>query len=115
MSSNPALPAWPVFSAHERRTLGVLIEKAQTTQGGSPLSVNAMVTGSNQKTNRDPLLNLSEAEVEEALAALQKKGLVTKIIGGRVEHWKHTLYEAWKVSKVELAVLAELLLRGPQT
>ena len=71
------------MSAHERRILGVLIEKAQTTQGGGPLSVNALVTGSNQKSNRDPLLNLSEVEVEEALVTAQKQGLVVKIIGGR--------------------------------
>ena len=107
--------AWPVLSAHERRILGVLVEKAQTTSGGSPLSLNALVTGSNQKSNRDPILNLSDAQVEEAVLSSQKRGLVTKIIGGRVEHFKHALYDAWKVSKVELAVLGELLLRGPQT
>jgi hypothetical protein len=93
----------------------VLIEKAQTTQGGSPMSLNALVTGSNQKSNRDPAMSLNEHQVEEALTSAQKNGLVTKIIGGRVEHWKHCLYDAWRVSKVELAVLAELLLRGPQT
>jgi uncharacterized protein YceH (UPF0502 family) len=58
---------------------------------------------------------LSEVEVEEALDSCQKKGLVTRIVGGRVERWRHELYEAWKLSKVELAVLAELLLRGAQT
>jgi uncharacterized protein YceH (UPF0502 family) len=107
--------SWPVLAAQERRILGVLVEKAQTTAGGSPLSMNALVTGSNQKSNRDPLMNLSDMEVEDALASAQKKGLVTRIIGGRVEHWKHSLYDAWRVSKVELAVLGELLLRGPQT
>jgi uncharacterized protein YceH (UPF0502 family) len=60
-------------------------------------------------------MNLSDAMVEDVVASAQKKGLVTKIIGGRVEHWKHSLYDAWKVSKMELAVLGELLLRGPQT
>jgi uncharacterized protein YceH (UPF0502 family) len=116
MSTEPATPpAWPVLSAHERRILGVLVEKAQTTQGGSPLSLNSLATGCNQKSNRDPLMNLSDLEVEEALATAQKKGLVTKIIGGRVEHWKHSLYDAWRVSKVELAILGELLLRGAQT
>jgi uncharacterized protein YceH (UPF0502 family) len=73
------------------------------------------VTGSNQKSNRDPLLNLSDLDVEEALLRLQKHGLVSRITGGRVERWRHLLYEAWQVNKVELAVLAELLLRGPQT
>jgi uncharacterized protein YceH (UPF0502 family) len=121
MESQPATATaaapseWSALDAHERRILGVLIEKAQTTQGGSPLSVNAMVTGSNQKSNRDPVMTLTETEVEDALASAQKKGLVARIIGGRVEHWKHTLYDAWQVSKVELAVLGEVLLRGPQT
>src|SRR5260370_1476762 len=109
------LPSWPVLNAQERRPLGVLIEKAQTTQGGSPMSLNALVTGCNQKSNRDPTMSLNEHEIEEALTNAQKNGLVTKISGGRVEHWKHCLYDAWRVSKVELAVLAELLLRGPQT
>src|SRR5262249_14942459 len=107
--------AWPVLSFHERRVLGVLVEKAKTTPDIYPLSLNALVTGCNQKSNREPVLNLSDAEVEEALANCQKKGLVVKITGGRVERWRHTLYESWHVDKVELAILAELLLRGPQT
>ncbi len=106
---------WPVLTAHERRILGVLVEKAKTTPDAYPLSLNALVTGSNQKSNRDPLLNLSDVDIEEALLSGQKKGLVIKITGGRVERWRHALYEAWRVDKVELAVLAELLLRGPQT
>jgi uncharacterized protein YceH (UPF0502 family) len=74
------------------------------------------VTGCNQKSNRDPVLNLNDGQVEEALTSAQKKGLVLKITGsGRVERWRHVLYEAWRVDKMELAVLAELLLRGPQT
>src|SRR5438132_8056670 len=107
--------AWPVLSVDERRVLGVLVEKAKTTPDVYPLSLNSLVTGCNQKSNRDPLLNLSYLEVEEALSSAQKKGLVVKITGGRVERWRHILYEAWRVDKVALAVLAELLLRGPQT
>jgi uncharacterized protein YceH (UPF0502 family) len=103
------------LTAHERRVLGVLVEKAKTTPDAYPLSLNALVTGCNQKSNRDPVLNLSDVDVEEALVGAQKKGLVLKITGGRVERWRHGLYEAWRVNKVELAVLAELLLRGPQT
>jgi uncharacterized protein YceH (UPF0502 family) len=111
---SPAGP-WPILSALERRVLGVLVEKAKTTPDAYPLSLNALVTGCNQKSNRDPVLNLNEEEVEETLDGCQKKGLVFKITGGRVERWRHVLYEAWRVSKVDLAVLAELLLRGPQT
>src|SRR4051812_34705828 len=106
---------WPVLDVQERRVLGVLVEKAKTTPDAYPLSLNALVTGSNQKSNRDPVLNLEDFEVEEALREVQKKHLATKVVGGRVERWRHLLYEAWRVNKVELAVLGELLLRGPQT
>lgn len=112
---NEPQSAWPVLDARERRVLGVLVEKAKTTPDTYPLSMNALVTGCNQKSNRDPILNLSDVDVEEALLSVQKRGLATRITGGRVERWRHGLYEAWKVSKVELAILAELLLRGPQT
>jgi len=107
--------SWPVLSIIERRILGVLVEKAKTTPDVYPLSINSIVTGSNQKSNRDPLLNLSDVEVEDALPQLQQKGLLSRITGGRVERWRHNLYEVWKVNKVELAILAELLLRGAQT
>ena len=111
----PAQP-WPILDLHERRVVGVLIEKAKTTPDAYPLSLNALVTGCNQKSNRDPVLNLSDAEVEQALASSQRKGLVVRLTGsGRVERWRHVAYEAWKVDKVELAILAELLLRGAQT
>jgi len=106
---------WPVLDMRERRVLGVLVEKAKTTPDAYPLSINALITGSNQKSNRDPLLNLTDLEVEEALVRCQKKGLAIKITGGRVVRWKHNLYDAWHVEKVELAVMGELLLRGPQT
>lgn len=106
---------WPVLDMRERRVLGVLVEKAKTTPDTYPLSVNALTTGSNQKSNREPILNLTDLEVEDTLARCQKKGLAIKITGGRVVRWKHNLYEAWHVDKVDLAVLGELLLRGPQT
>lgn len=106
---------WPVLDVQERRILGVLVEKAKTTPDAYPMSVNGLVTGANQKSNRDPLLNLSELDVEDVLVRCQKKDLAIKITGGRVVRWRHSLYEAWHVDKVDLAVLAELLLRGPQT
>ncbi len=113
MSSETAVPN--VLTGIERRVLGVLVEKAKTTPDVYPLSINSIVTGSNQKSNRDPLLNLTDLDVEDALPALQQKGLVTRITGGRVERWRHNLYDVWQVNKVELAILTELLLRGPQT
>ncbi len=104
-----------MLSAGERRVLGVLVEKAKTTPDVYPLSVNALVAGCNQKSNRDPVMSLSEAEVEEALEGAKQKGLAVKITGGRVVRWRHALYDALRVDKVALAVLGELLLRGPQT
>jgi uncharacterized protein YceH (UPF0502 family) len=80
------------------------------------MTVSAIVSACNQKSNRDPVTNYDQDDVEETLQGLRKKGAVVLIEGsGRVPKWKHTLYEWLKVSKVELAVLAELLLRGPQT
>jgi uncharacterized protein YceH (UPF0502 family) len=96
--------------------LGVLVEKAKTTPEYYPLSVAGIVAGCNQKSNRDPLTSYGQDDVEETLQSLRKKGAVVLIEGsGRVPRWKHTLYEWLKVTKVELAVMAELLLRGPQT
>lgn len=111
----PVPESWPALNMLERRVLGVLVEKSKTTPDVYPMSLNALVVGCNQKQNRDPILNLSEIEVEEALDSAKKKGLALMITGGRVTRWRQLLYEAWKVSKVELAILAELLLRGPQT
>jgi uncharacterized protein YceH (UPF0502 family) len=111
----PATTAWPVLDMDERRVLGVLAEKGKTTPDVYPMSINALVAGCNQKSNRDPVMNLTDADVETALVKAQKKGLTFKVTGGRVIRWRHALYEAWQLNKVELAVLAELLLRGPQT
>jgi uncharacterized protein len=117
MSPEPAAASgpWPVLDLTERRILGVLVEKAKTTPDVYPLSVNSLVVGCNQKSNRDPLLNLTDQEVEEGLVRLQKQMLVLKVTGGRVVRWRHNLYDAWQLDKPDIAVLAELLLRGPQT
>ena len=103
------------LSTLERRVLGVLVEKALTAAAPEPLSLNAVVIGCNQKSNRDPAMSLEEPEVDACLEGLQRKGLVFRVTGGRVERWRHNLYDAWQVAKPELAFLAELLLRGPQT
>ncbi len=116
-SETPAGPEnWPVLGLNERRVLGVLVEKSKTTPDTYPMSINALMTGCNQKTNRDPILDLSDVDVQGALVSAQKKGLTIRVTGsGRVERWKHATYDAWKVGKVEAALLTELLLRGPQT
>ena len=123
MSNSPAdtpsneVPDRPPLSPGQRRVLGVLIEKQKTSKSADayPMTLNGITTGCNQKSNRDPITDYSEDEVEEILRELQQAGLVMKITGGRAERWRHLLYDVWHVSKVELAILAELLLRGAQT
>jgi len=108
--------AWVPLSPRERRVVGVLAEKGKTTPEYYPLTVAAIVDGCNQKSNRDPITNYDQDDVEDALQSLRKKGASIMVeAGGRVPRWKHTLYDWLKVSKAELAVLIELLLRGPQT
>jgi uncharacterized protein YceH (UPF0502 family) len=101
----------------EGRVLGVLIEKATTTPEQYPLSLNALMAGSNQKNNRDPVLNLTEDQVFEAAEGLRNKQLAVRVdaAGSRVHKYKHTAGETLRCRGGELAVLAELLLRGPQT
>lgn len=111
-----ASPNWPTLSLVERRILGVLVEKAKTTPDSYPLTLNSLVTGCNQKNNRDPVLSLDDASVENAMAPLKRLDYVQQISGsGRVDKFRHNLYMAWKVDKVELAILGELLLRGAQS
>ena len=111
----PATPRWSPLDAPLRRVLGVLIEKAKTTPGSYPMSVNAIVAGCNQKNNRDPITAYDDFDVEKALGALQELGVVKEIDwAGRVPKYKHLAYEWLGVRPVELAVLAELLLRGSQ-
>jgi uncharacterized protein YceH (UPF0502 family) len=92
-----------------------LIEKAKTTPGAYPMTVNAIVAGSNQKNNRDPITSYVAFDVEKALSELQELGVVKEIDWvGRVPKYKHLAYEWLGVKPVELAILAELLLRGAQ-
>jgi len=101
---------------HESRVLGVLVEKELTTPDQYPLTLNAATNGSNQKNNRDPVLELSEREVEAALRKMIVKGLVGSVhpVGSRVEKFRHNAEAILAVDKPKLAVLAELLLRGVQ-
>jgi hypothetical protein len=115
-SIEPVAPRWHALGAIERRVLGVLIEKAKTTPENYPLSLNSLRAGCNQKSNRAPLMQLEEEQIEDALETLRESGVVLQIQGGgRVDKYRHLAYEWLGVEKVELAVMAELLLRGPQT
>lgn len=107
---------WRPLDRVERRVAGVLAEKAKTTPENYPLSVNSLVNGCNQKSNRYPLMTLEEAQVQDALDSLRKAGAVALIQGdGRVEKYRHLLYDWLGGDKAELAVMTELLLRGAQT
>lgn len=110
------------FSSTEARVIGCLIEKEITTPDQYPLSLNALTNACNQKTNREPVLELAESAVQEAVDSLMKKYLVSDKsagYGGRVTKYKHrfcnTEFGSLKFSKQELGILCVLLLRGPQT
>lgn len=117
-STDQAVPAraWKPLHAIPRRVIGVLVEKAKTTPEQYPMSLNALTTGCNQKNNRLPVMNLTNEQVEQALEELRGLGAVIEVQGGgRVPKYKHGMYEWLGVEKAELAVMAELLLRGEQT
>lgn len=101
----------------EVRMLGSLLEKEMTTPETYPLSINALVLACNQKTNRDPVTDYTQREVEDALQSLRNKGLVrsSQASNERVVKHQHRLDEAFALGKAEFAVLAVLLLRGAQT
>lgn len=114
-SSSPP-SKWKPLSATDRRVLGVLVEKAKTTPEAYPLTLNALRTGANQKSNRFPQMQLDQDQVEDALERLRAVEAVTEIVSdGRVPKYRHRGYDWLGVDKVEMAVMAELLLRGAQT
>ncbi len=115
-SQSQSSPRWEPLSAIDRRVLGVLAEKAKTTPDAYPMSLNAICTGCNQKSNRDPVMQLEPADVEESLERLRQLGAAGIIEGyGRVAKYRHYLYEWLGVEKVELSIMTELILRGDQT
>ncbi|MBL8472019.1 MAG: YceH family protein [Rhodocyclaceae bacterium] len=103
------------LSPVECRVLGVLIEKEATTPDAYPLTLNALVTGCNQKTSRDPVLTLSDTEVQAALDALRGHTLVTESSGGRTWRYAHNAAKGLRLNSGEIALVAMLWLRGPQT
>ena len=104
------------LSASARRVLGVLVEKAKTTPDNYPLTLAGIVTGSNQKSNRDPKMDLDEDDVLLALDELRKVGAAREVQGsGRAIKYRHAAYDWLDVDGSGSAVMTELLLRGPQT
>jgi len=115
-SQPTAKPRWQPIGPIDRRVAGVLVEKAKTTPESYPLSLNAITSACNQKSNRHPVMQLEADDVEESLERLRNLGAVTIVQGyGRVAKYRHYMYEWLGVDKVELAVVTELLLRGAQT
>lgn len=119
-SANPpavaAPPAWKPLNANQRRVLGTLMEKSKTTPDAYPMSYTGLATGCNQKNNRDPLSNLSVEQVETIVDELRTLGAAAIVQGsGRVTKVRHYAYNWLGLSKVEAAVMTELLLRGAQT
>ena len=106
-----------VLDAVETRVLGSLLEKEITTPEYYPLSLNALVNACNQKSNRDPAVNYDDETVESALESLRNNGFVTSIsgAGSRVPKYSHRFSEKLNLGRRELAILCELMLRGPQT
>ncbi|MDQ2711410.1 MAG: YceH family protein [Acidobacteriota bacterium] len=106
----------PLLDEVEVRVLGTLIEKEATTPEYYPLSLNALVNGCNQKSNRDPVVNYDAESVEAALEGLREKKLALFITGsGRVGKYAQRISESFNLGRRESAVLCTLLLRGPQT
>lgn len=105
------------LSPDEARALGTLIEKAQTVPAQYPLTLNSLLLGINQRNNREPVVDLDEARVLDAVDRLRAKGLAREVTlsGSRVPKYRHLGREVLEVSSGELVLLAELLLRGPQT
>jgi len=108
----------PIFlSAAQARVLGALMEKEATTPEYYPLSLNALINACNQRSNREPVMNLDEDDVRQALHGLEDKGLAgrARSAEGRVTKYEHWLGEAFNFSRAEEALVSVLLLRGPQT
>jgi uncharacterized protein YceH (UPF0502 family) len=110
-------PSIDPLTPEQLRILGVLIEKEATTPDQYPLTMNGLLTGCNQTSNRTPVVSWGPDEVEPVLAELRQAGLVRVVHSpsNRAEKYRHVAGEAWELGPGELAVLAVLALRGPQT
>jgi uncharacterized protein YceH (UPF0502 family) len=103
------------LDAVEVRILGALIEKQLATPEYYPLTLNALLAACNQKSSRDPVMELSEDDVQRALDRLQDEKLVWKVLGGRATRYDHNLDATWQLDRAAKAVIALLFLRGAQT
>lgn len=103
------------LSNEEARALGVLVEKEKTVPDSYPMSLNSLLAGCNQRTSRDPVMAMTEAQLLEALDGLRERSLVIESSGGRVMRYEHNLPRVLGIPSEAAALLAMLMLRGPQT
>ena len=116
LDAKPQRPRIPrTLDAVELRVLGSLMEKQLATPEYYPLTLNALVAAANQKSNREPAMELGEDEIQRALDRLQDEKLVWKVMGGRAVRFDHNLDTAWHLNRSEKALITLLFLRGPQT
>ena len=114
ITDSPAAPA-AQLTPIEARVLGTLMEKARTVPDSYPLTLNALISGCNQKTTREPIMELSEADAAQALNALQERSLVQQSSGGRTGRYTHNFQRGMGVPEQSAVLLGLLMLRGPQT
>lgn len=107
--------SFPVLSLVEARILGALVEKERTVPDSYPLTLNSLIMACNQKTSRNPILNVSQSEALEALDSLRSQSLVTETSGGRVLHYAQNIQSVLRIPEQSMILLATLMLRGSQT
>lgn len=115
MTDDTQTPALPVLSAAQARALGCLIEKEATTPDAYPLTVNAAQVAANQKTAREPVMNIATGNVQHALRQLENMGLARQHFSSRAERYEHLLGIKLDLPRQQVTLLGLLLLRGPQT
>jgi uncharacterized protein YceH (UPF0502 family) len=113
MSTSTRIPRQ--LNPAEVRVLGSLLEKEQTNPETVPMTVNALIAACNQKTNREPVMQLTETQVVEALDRLRQDVLAWRTEGARTERWQQSVVRRWGLDRAGKALMTLLLLRGPQT
>lgn len=103
------------LSPHEARVLGTLMEKARTVPDSYPLSLNTLLLGCNQKTSREPVMELSETDIQQAIDTLKAQSLVFEASSSRVARFEHNFQRGFAVNEPQAVLLGLLMLRGPQT
>ncbi|MDP2746368.1 YceH family protein [Pseudomonas sp.] len=114
-NEDTSAPTIEILTIIEARVLGCLIEKQLTTPEAYPLTLNALVLACNQKTSREPVLNLTAGQVGQALRSLEGREMARLVMGSRADRWEHRADKALELVAAQVVLLGLLLLRGPQT